>query len=110
MAKSHGSTAKLHRPHAVNSNERVVVLFASAKRDKRKYQDPDRFDFERVMSDQIAFGHGVHVCAGAAPARMEALSILSAMTRRIDRIEIHGSSQPLNNLIRSLGALEVTFH
>ena len=95
---------------SIEEGANVVVLFASANRDERKYEDPDRFDIERATSDHLAFGHGLHVCAGAALARLEALSILSAMAKYVDRIEIHGSSQHLNNTVRALGALDVTFH
>jgi cytochrome P450 len=48
------------------AGERVVVVFASANRDERKWDDPDRFDVRRRPSDHVAFGWGQ--LSGPAPA------------------------------------------
>jgi cytochrome P450 len=50
---------------------RVALLYGSANRDERKYQDPTRFDITRRPSDQLAFGHGEHACVGLPLARLE---------------------------------------
>ena len=50
----------------------VLLLFGSANRDPRKFQEPDRFDVTRNVVGQVAFGHGIHFCLGAPLARLEA--------------------------------------
>ena len=50
---------------------RVLLLTASAGRDDREYPDPDVFDIARKVERPLSFGHGVHLCPGAALARME---------------------------------------
>lgn len=88
----------------------VAVLYASANRDERKYPDPARFDIRRSAADHVAFGFGRHVCAGQALARLEATSILSALARHVDHIELGASTRLLNNTVRSLDSLSATFH
>lgn len=95
---------------ALPENADVVVLYASANRDERKYSDPDRFDIGRNAADHVAFGHGLHVCAGQMLARLEASAVLTAMATQVARIEIGERKHQLNNTVRSLESLQVTFH
>ena len=45
----------------------VQIRYASADRDQAAFPDPDRFDVTRSNARQnVAFGHGVHMCIGAS--------------------------------------------
>jgi cytochrome P450 len=48
------------------------VCIAAADHDERQFAEPERFDVGRTPNRHIAFGHGIHFCAGNAVARMEA--------------------------------------
>ena len=89
---------------------RILVLFASANRDERRWADPERFDITREAAGQLGFGHGVHACAGMGLARLEMAAVLSAFAARVERIELGLPVRQLNNLIRSFGSLPVTVH
>lgn len=89
----------------IPAGDRVLLLFASANRDPRKWNDADRFDISRAPSDHLAFGLGRHLCAGQTLARMEAESLLRALVARVDRFEIEEPVWHLNNVIRGLGSL-----
>jgi cytochrome P450 len=51
---------------------KVLLLLGSANRDERVWDRPDEFDIDRSSNVQhVGFGHGIHVCLGAALARLE---------------------------------------
>ncbi|HZA09655.1 cytochrome P450 [Mycobacterium sp.] len=94
---------------AVPKGARVLVLYASANRDEREWNDPDRFDITRDANRQLAFGHGMHACAGQGLARLEMQAILHALVERVERIELAGRpTWALNNIIRCLERLPLT--
>ena len=95
---------------SIPAGARVVVLFASANRDERKWEQADTFDVTRNTSGHLGFGYGVHLCAGASLARLEGQAILGALAQRVERFELGKSTRKLNNVIRSLRTLAVTVH
>ena len=50
-------------------DERAFLMFGSANRDERWFDEPDRFDATRDTKMSITFGAGPHFCAGAAASR-----------------------------------------
>jgi cytochrome P450 len=64
----------------------VLVNFASANRDERKFPDPDRFDVTRDAQGHLAFGHGIHFCLGAPLARLEARIALEQIITRLPEL------------------------
>jgi cytochrome P450 len=67
----------------VHRGERVVVGTASANRDDRVFEEPDRFRLDRTNGDQhLTFGFGPHVCPGATLARVVARVGLRAFFER----------------------------
>jgi cytochrome P450 len=64
----------------------LVVLLGSANRDDRQFENPDTFDVERDARGHVALGFGEHFCLGAALARLEAKSALSALLPELPRL------------------------
>lgn len=95
---------------SIPAGSRVVVLFASANRDERKWERADTFDVTRNTSGHLGFGYGVHLCAGASLARLEGHAVLSALARRVERFDLGTGTRKLNNVIRGLKTLPVTVH
>jgi cytochrome P450 len=87
---------------------RVIVLYASANRDERRWEAPDRFDITREAAGQLAFGYGAHACVGMGLARLEGAAILTALAERVARISPGQPVRKLNNLIRSFSSLPVS--
>ncbi|OBG61666.1 MULTISPECIES: cytochrome P450 [unclassified Mycobacterium] len=88
------------------SGARALVMYASANRDEREWEEPEVFDIRRDASRQIGFGHGAHACAGQGLARLETSAMLRALIERVDRIEVTGTPKwAMNNIIRRHEAL-----
>ncbi len=95
----------------IAQDDRVMLFFGSANRDPRSWEDPDRFDVTRKASGHLAFGMGIHGCLGQVVARTEGETLFAALARKVGRIELDGEPQRhLNNSVRRLASLPVTFH
>jgi len=89
----------------LSANDRVVVLYGSANRDERHYDDPDRFDITRNNRDQLAFGYGLHTCGGMHLARLEMTALLEAMLDKITHFETETPTITMNNTLRGFDAM-----
>ena len=90
----------------IPAEQKVMVCFAAANRDPRRWEDPDRFDVHRNAKGQIAFGQGVHVCVGRSLAILEAELIFKALAKRVRRFELVGEPEiRLNNSLRGFSTL-----
>ncbi|KAA0082697.1 cytochrome P450 [Mycolicibacterium sp. P9-64] len=84
----------------IPAGARVLVMYASANRDEREWDEPAVFDIRRDAGRQIGFGQGAHACAGQGLARLETTAILRALSERVDRIELTGDPMwAINNII-----------
>lgn len=92
----------------IPAGSRVLVMFASANRDERKYPEPDEFDVRRNPADMVGFGYGTHACAGQGLARLEGYAILAALASRVARFDAGPARPALNNTIHALASLPVT--
>ncbi|BBG03372.1 MULTISPECIES: cytochrome P450 [Pseudonocardia] len=92
----------------IAESSRVLVIYASANRDERRWDRPDEFDVGRPDSaQQLGYGYGEHGCAGQALARMEIEALLAALARSVTRFELGTPQRALNNVIRAFGSLPV---
>jgi cytochrome P450 len=74
----------------------VMLIPGACNRDPRVFQDPHSLDLTRANARQhIAFGHGIHTCAGAPLARAEGRVTINRFLDRTTDIAIdearHGS-------------------
>lgn len=86
---------------------RVLLLYGSANRDERKWQEPERFDVKRRANDHLGFGNGTHMCAGLHLARLEMTALLEVLVERVASFEIGEPVLALNNVLRGLASLPV---
>jgi cytochrome P450 len=71
-----------HHGRLVPEGSVMVLLNASANRDERKFDDPDRFDIRRRIGHHLSFGYGIHFCLGASLARLEGRVALDEVLKR----------------------------
>ncbi|MEM9601459.1 MAG: cytochrome P450/oxidoreductase [Pseudomonadota bacterium] len=93
---------------ALPRGARVIVIYASANRDERKFADPDRFDIGRDVHDHVGFGQGVHMCMGMHLARLEMRCLLEALMARVTAFEVLAEpTVAWNNTIRAFSRMPV---
>ena len=91
----------------IPASSQAVLLYGSANRDPRHYDEPDVFRIERDPGDHLSFGHGPHVCAGRGLAKLEIYAVLDALARRVRRLTIGEPTRRLGNSTRSYDKLPV---
>ena len=72
---------------------RVLFSLYGANRDPSRFDDPDTFRLDRKMSSEgfhISFGSGDHFCPGAWTARMEAVSAIEILAKRLPKLRLTG--------------------
>ncbi len=98
----------------------VMLCLGAANRDPRKFEDPHAFRLDRKnVREHIAFGRGIHTCAGAPLARVEGVITLNRMLDRMRDITIseakHGRAGDRQYryeptfLLRGLAELHIEF-
>ena len=78
--------------HAIEPDEPIALVYASANRDERVFPDPDHFVVlhRPNIDDHLAFGLGPHRCAGEGLARLLLQVTLDELLARTDAIEPAG--------------------
>jgi len=73
---------------AVAAGDRVILMYPSANRDERVFDDPFTFDIRRNPNPHVSFGFGTHFCLGASLARLQLRMLLEKLTSRITSLEV----------------------
>jgi cytochrome P450 len=66
----------------------LVLLPGSANHDDRRFPAGDTFDIHRSQGKALTFGHGIHLCLGAALARLEGRVALDEVLNRFPTWEV----------------------
>jgi cytochrome P450 len=66
----------------------MMLLPASANHDDRRFPDADAFDIHRSDGKSLTFGYGIHLCLGAALARLEGRIALDEILNRFPTWEV----------------------
>jgi cytochrome P450 len=72
----------------IPAGSRVLMNFPAANRDPEHFPDPDTVVIDRAHNRHVAFGIGIHRCAGSNLARMEMQVALSAFLERIPEFHL----------------------
>jgi cytochrome P450 len=76
--------------HTLAPGQLVLAVIGAANRDAAQFDRPDEFDIRRNPNPHLAFGRGIHLCVGAALARMEARIALGDLLERCPQLERAG--------------------
>ncbi len=72
----------------IPEGDRVLMSFPAANRDPDVFEDADTFIIDRAKNRHLAFGVGIHRCAGSNLARMEVRLALEEWFKAIPEFEL----------------------
>jgi hypothetical protein len=72
----------------MKTGEKVLMNFPAANRDPEAFDDADRVVLDRALNRHVAFGSGIHRCAGSNLARMELRIALEEWLARIPEFHL----------------------
>ena len=72
----------------MKAGDRVLMSLPAANRDPEQFENPDEVNFEREHNRHVAFGAGIHRCAGSNLARLELRVALQTWLERIPEFEL----------------------
>ena len=98
----------------IDAGDMLMVLWASGNHDAGQFPEPERFDVTRRNArTNLAFGQGVHYCAGAPFARAEGRIGFEVLLERLDDIRLAVDpdelERPPSFILRGLSALPLQF-
>jgi cytochrome P450 len=68
----------------------ILLGFPAANRDPAAFKDADKFVIDRMENRHLAFGLGIHRCAGSNLARLELRVAIEEFIKRYPRFELSG--------------------
>lgn len=97
--------------HQMGSGDRLLLVDYAANRDPEVFPNPNHFDVARHPNKHVGFGFGIHSCAGAALARLEAQETFTYLASKFKRLELREDELIYDRTIasRTLASLNVTF-
>ncbi|MBT5110971.1 MAG: cytochrome P450 [Rhodospirillaceae bacterium] len=75
---------------AIPAGGYIHLCIGAANRDPAHFPNPDQFDITRQPNRHLAFGSGVHTCAGASLARMEGQIAIGKLMQRFPKLSPDG--------------------
>lgn len=72
----------------MKEGDRLLMNFPAANRDPEKFPNPHEVILDRPVNPHIAFGVGIHRCAGSNLARMEMRASIEEWLKRIPDFEL----------------------
>ncbi len=79
----------------IQEGESVVMVYASANRDDRVFDEPHAFRVDRTPNEHLALGFGPHYCLGANLAKMEIRITLGRILERLPGIRLAEGTEPV---------------
>jgi hypothetical protein len=69
----------------------LTLCIGAANRDPEVFADPERFDIARSPNPHLAFGAGIHTCAGLNVARLEGRIAIARLFERFPALRTDGT-------------------
>lgn len=98
----------------LKAGEPMLIRYGSANRDESKFEDGAKFDVHRDnVKTHIGFGAGVHTCLGMTLARLEMVTALPIILKRLKNLRFAHPDQPFefatSHILRGVQSLDLVF-
>ncbi len=95
----------------MKAGDRILMNFPGANRDPEAFPDADKVVLDRQINRHVAFGAGIHRCAGSNLARMELRVAIEEWLRRIPEFALdpEGEVTWAGGQVRGPRTIPVTF-
>lgn len=97
----------------ISQGDEILLMYGSANRDERVFDEPDVLDVRRQHNHHVAFGFGTHFCLGASLARLEIRVMFEELLQRLGDMRLaEGAAEPQiipAVFTRSYDSIEVEF-
>jgi len=77
----------------MKAEDKVLMNFPAANRDPAAFENPDTVILDRAHNRHVAFGSGIHRCAGSNLARMELRVAIEEWLKRIPEFRIEEGAE-----------------
>ena len=102
-----------YKGQTLEAGQQVLMLYQSANRDERVFDDPDEFRIDRDPNPHLGFGIGTHFCLGANLARAEITVVFEELFARLRDIRVADPNAPMDrgdsSLVLALQHLPAVF-
>ncbi|MDB3935638.1 cytochrome P450 [Granulosicoccus sp.] len=71
----------------------ITLCIGAANRDPAQFTNPDRMDIQRSPNRHLAFGSGIHQCAGVSLAKLEGQVAIGRFLMRFPDFQLLGSAK-----------------
>ena len=85
------------------AGERISLIWISANRDGRVFDDPDSFRMDHDPAKNLLYGAGIHVCPGAPLASMELRVCMEELLERTSQIQPIADKSPTISIYPASG-------
>jgi cytochrome P450 len=93
----------------IPADVRVVLITGAAVHDERQFPEPELFDIHRRPERHVSFGFGIHLCLGAALARLETRIAFEELLQRLPAYDVEdtGVVRAFSSNVRGLQHLPI---
>jgi cytochrome P450 family 142 subfamily A polypeptide 1 len=86
--------------------DKILLMYPSANRDEKVFEDPYRFNIKRTPNEHIAFGFGTHFCLGNSLARLELTTMFDEILTRLPDLRLLKNAEPKNRAANFVSGYE----
>jgi cytochrome P450 family 142 subfamily A polypeptide 1 len=101
------------RGQQIRKGDKLLLLYHSANRDERVFDEPGHFDVERTPNEHVAFGgYGRHFCLGSSLAKLELRVFFEEVLPRLPDLRFSADADLAlrpSNFIAGIEEMQVEF-